>query len=280
MTEPLPETPPPEIRYRRGFRLGAARRDLWANRHVVYNLGHREVRVKYSQAVLGFAWALMTPLALMIVFTVFLKRVTTIDTHGIPYPVFSYTGLLAWTFFAGAIGSAANVLIGNPLLNKVYAPREVFVLATMGTSGVDALLASIALGGLFIIYGVVPQATTVWVPVLLLVLVMFTVGVGLFLASVTVYLRDIRHALPLLLQVGLFVTPVIYGIDKIPKEWRGIYVFFNPVAMVIDNLRRTVLYGESPQFQYLGIASVSATIALVVGYMVFKQLETGFADVS
>jgi ABC-type polysaccharide/polyol phosphate export permease len=115
----LPETPPPELRYRRGLRLGPALQALWANRHVVVNLGRREVRVKYSQAVLGFAWALMTPLALMVVFTVFLKRVTTIDTHGIAYPVFSYTGLLAWTFFASAIGSAANVLIGNPLLNKV-----------------------------------------------------------------------------------------------------------------------------------------------------------------
>jgi lipopolysaccharide transport system permease protein len=156
----------------------------------------------------------------------------------------------------------------------------VFVLATMGTSGVDALLASIALAVLFVIYGVTPQVTTLWVPVLLVVLLMFTIGIGLFLASITVYLRDIRHALPLLLQVGLFITPVIYGLEKIPSQWRATYVFFNPVAMVIDGLRRTVLYGQAPEFQYLGIAALSSTIVLIGGFMLFKQLETGFADVS
>jgi ABC-type polysaccharide/polyol phosphate export permease len=116
--------------------------------------------------------------------------------------------------------------------------------------------------------------------VLLLVLAAFTIGVGLVFSSVTVYVRDLRHALPLMLQVGLFVTPVIYGLEKIPKEYRAIYVFLNPVAMVIDGLRTTVLFGHAPNFTYLGLASLSSTIALVGGYVLFKQLETGFADVS
>jgi ABC-type polysaccharide/polyol phosphate export permease len=278
--EPLPETPPPEIRYRRGLHLGSAAATLWSARHIVVNLAKRELRVRYSQAVLGFAWALLTPIVLMVVFSVFIQKVTTIQTFGIPYPVFSYTGLLAWTFFSSAVSSAGLILVGNPLLNKVYAPREVFTIATIGTSGVDALLASVALVALFVIYGVTPKATTVWVPVLLLVLAAFTIGVGLVFSSVTVYVRDLRHALPLMLQVGLFVTPVIYGLEKIPKEYRAIYVFLNPVAMVIDGLRTTVLFGHAPNFTYLGLASLSSTIALVGGYVLFKQLETGFADVS
>jgi ABC-2 type transport system permease protein/lipopolysaccharide transport system permease protein len=280
MTDPLPDVPPPELRYRRGLKFGTSLRALRESLHIVVNLGKRELRVRYSQAVLGFAWALVTPLVLMVVFSVFIQKVTKIDTHGIAYPVFSYTGLLAWTFFSSAVSSAGGILVSNPLLNKVYAPREVFPLATIGTSGVDALAASMALVLLFVIYGDYPQPTTVWVPVLLVVLLAFTVGVALTFSALTVYLRDLRHALPLMLQVGLFVTPVVYGLSAIPPEYREVYVFLNPVAMVIDGLRETVLYGNAPNFTYLALSATSSTIALVCGYSLFKQLETGFADVS
>lgn len=282
MTDPLPDAPPPELRYRRGLKFGTSLRALWTSRHIALNLGLRELRVRYSQAILGFAWALLTPFVLMVVFSVFLNRVAhvPVETHGIAYPVFSYTGLLAWTFFSSAVASAGTSLVSNPLLNKVYAPREVFPIATIGTSGVDTFAASIALVVLFVVYQDWPQPTSVWAPVLLVVLFAFTTGLGLIFASLTVYVRDLRHALPLLLQVGLFVTPVVYGLNAIPSEWRAVYVFCNPVAMVIDGLRETVLYGESPNFTYLGLASLSSLITLVVGYGLFKQLETGFADVS
>ena len=243
------------------------------------NLGRRELRVRYSQAILGFAWALLTPLALMVAFS-FIGSKFNIETNGIARPVFSYTGLLAWTFFAGAVSSAGGILIANPLLNKVYAPREVFPLATIGTSAVDAFAASIALAVLFVVYGEYPQATSVWAPLYLLVLLAFTVGLGLILSALTVYARDIRHALPLMLQVGLFITPVVYGLEYIDEKYRAIYVFLNPVAMVIDGLRETVLYGNSPNFAYLGLGTLSSLATLVFGYMLFKKLETGFADVS
>ena len=280
VADDLPDLPPPELRYRRGLRLGPALRALWGSRHLIANLAKRELRVKYSQAVLGLAWAILTPFVLMVVFSIFIPKVAKINTHGIAYPVYLYTGLLAWTFFSGAISSASAILIGNPLLNKVYAPREVFTLATMGTSGIDALAASVILGGLFLIYGDYPQATSFWVPLLVLILVAFTVGVGLIVSSVTVYLRDLRHALPLMLQVGLFVSSVIVGLDRIPARYRTLYVSLNPVAMVIDALRRTVLYGRAPNFTYLGLGSATAFITLLLGYSLFKRLETGFADVS
>ncbi len=282
MNESLPETPPPELRYRRGLHLRPALHALWESRHIIVNLARREVRLRYSQSVIGIAWALVTPLVLMVVFTVFLSKskITTIDTHGIVYPVFSYTGLLAWTFFSSAVSSAGGVLVGNPLLNKIYAPREVFSLATMATSGVDSCFASLALILLFVIYGETPQATIVFAPLLILVLVVFTVGVGLIFSSVTVYARDLRYALPLMLQVGLFVTPVIYGLDAIPSQWRALYVTLNPVAMVIDGLRRTVLFDQAPNWTYFGLASATSIVVLLAGYALFKQLETGFADVS
>lgn len=280
MTKGLPDLPPPELRFRRGLNFGSALRNLWEHRHVVTNLGIREIRVKYNQAVLGFAWAILTPFVLMVVFSVFLSGRLKIGTHGIAYPVFAYTGLLAWTFFSSAVSSAGNILVSNPLLNKVYAPREVFPLATIGTSAVDAIAASIVLVGLFAIYDVWPKATAVWIPVLLLVLAAFTVGASLLFSALTVYARDLRHALPLLLQVGLFASPTFWGIEKIPSQWRSLYMFVNPVAMVIDGLRQTVLYGHAPNFKYLGLAATSAVLMLIVGYGVFKRLETGFADVS
>jgi ABC-type polysaccharide/polyol phosphate export systems, permease component len=280
VTDVLPDAPPPELRYRRGLKLGPSLRSLWSSRHLIVNLGKRELRVKYSQAVLGLAWAILTPLVLMLVFSIVIPKVGKVATHGIAYPVYLYTGLLAWTFFSSAVSSASLILVGNPLLNKVYAPREVFALATIGTSGVDALAASLILGILFVVYGDYPQITSYWVPVYVLVLVAFTVGIGLIVSSVTVFLRDLRHALPLMLQVGLFVSSVIVGIDRIPAKYRTLYVTLNPVAMVIDGLRRTVLYGHQPNFQYLGLGSATSIITLIVGYAIFKQLETGFADVS
>ena len=282
MTTPLPDVPPPELRYRRALRMGTSLRALWGARHVVWNLGMRELRVRYNQAVLGFAWALLTPVVLMIVFSIFIKGASgvQVDTHGTSYPVFLYTGLLAWTFFASAVGSAGNILVSNPLLNKVYAPREVFPLATIGTSAVDAAAATAVLGLLFVLYQDWPQPTSYWAVPLIAILGAYTIGIGLFFASLTVYLRDLRQALPLLLQVGLFVTPVIYGLNEIPAQWRAVYVFLNPVAMVITELRETVLWGHMPNYTYLAIGATSAVLTLVISYGIFKQLETGFADVS
>jgi ABC-2 type transport system permease protein/lipopolysaccharide transport system permease protein len=278
----IPESPPPALRYRRGLHLIRAMRELWVSRHTMWNLGVREIRVQYNQAILGLAWAVLTPVVQMIVFSVFLYGAAglKVNTHGIPYPIFVYTGLLAWGFFSSACTSAGQVLVSNPLLNKVYAPREVFPLGTIGTSAFNSAISTAVLGVLMVMYQVWPQPETVWVPLLILILVGFTIGVGLILAALTVYLRDLRQALPLLLQVGLFVSSVLVGIDVIPVQWRGLYVFLDPPAMVIDALRQTVLYGHPPNMTYLGLSSLSTVIVLVGGYLLFKQLETGFADVS
>jgi ABC-2 type transport system permease protein/lipopolysaccharide transport system permease protein len=256
---------------------------LWRSRSIVWSLTVRDLRSTYSQEILGFAWALLAPVTLMVVFTFFFHHAVgkgKIDTGGAPYEIFSYIGLLPWTFFSSSVSSAGTSLIANPLLNKVYAPREVFPIAQVATSAVSAGCASLALIALFGINTFAPSATSYWVPLLLLILLCFTVGVSMFISAITVYVRDMRHALPLMLQLGLFLTPVIYGLDTIPKDYRALYVGVNPLGAVIDGIRSSVLLGHAPNGLYTAIAAGVSVLWLVGAFLVFKRLETGFADVS
>ncbi|MGH9120047.1 MAG: ABC transporter permease [Acidimicrobiales bacterium] len=256
-------------------------KELWHSRELVVVLTERELRARYKQTKVGFAWALITPFLLMVVFTLFFKRVADVQTDGVPYPLFSYIGLLPWTFFSGAIAKGAVSIVQNlTLLNKVYCPREVFPLASITLAGVDTGIAVSILGVLFVVYRYMPQPEAVWVPVLILVQLAFTVGVTLALSAIVVYLRDVRQVLPMFLQFGLFATPVGYGLDVIPTAWWPVYSFLNPLAPVIDGYRRTVLLGEPPRLDLLAIAALSGTIALIAGYLLFKRMETGFADVA
>jgi ABC-type polysaccharide/polyol phosphate export permease len=273
--------PPLDMRFRRRLRLLGAIREVWRARELVRTLAERELRARYKQAVLGVAWAVVTPLALMLVFTLFVNRIARIDTGGAPYPLFAYIGLLPWTFFSTSVNQGGQSLVQNiPLLNKVYCPREVFPLASVAVAGLDSAVALVALGGLFVVTGYAPALTSYWVPLLLLVQVAFTLGVALITSAVVVYLRDLRHALPILLQLGLFATPVAYGIDVVPVSMRVPYAVLNPLGAVIDGYRRTVLLGLGPNWDLVVPAAGSALVVLVAGYLVFKRMETGFADVA
>jgi ABC-type polysaccharide/polyol phosphate export permease len=275
------EEPPRELRFRRRVRVGPALRELWRARELVLALAERELRVRYKQAVLGFAWAVVTPLTLMVVFTLFFNRVARVDTGGAPYPLFAYVGLIPWMFFSTSVNVGGQSLLTNmTLLNKVYCPREVFPTASVLVAGFDSLVALVALGVLFLVTGYVPKPTSLWVPVLAGVQVAFTLGVVLLVSALVVYLRDLRHALPIALQLGLFATPVAYGIDVVPASLRTAYAVVNPLAPVIDGYRRTVLFGQSPAWDLVGMAAGSAAIVLAGGYLLFKRLEVGFADVA
>jgi ABC-2 type transport system permease protein/lipopolysaccharide transport system permease protein len=277
----LPAAPPSELRYRRGFTLKAEVQNLWRARGIIWSLTVRDLRATYNQEVLGIAWALLAPITLMVVFTFLANRFNSkIDTGGVWYPIFLYVGLLPWTFFSNAVSSGGTSLIGNPLLNKVYAPREVFPISDIIGAIVNALCATVALGVLFLIDGRVPSATFYWVPLLLLILLVFATGVTLVVSCVTVYVRDMRHALPLALQLGLFLTPILYGLNKIPTAWRDLYTFVNPLVAVIDGMRNCLLYDRAPTLSYTLIAAGASVIWLVGSFMLFKRLETGFADVS
>jgi ABC-2 type transport system permease protein/lipopolysaccharide transport system permease protein len=256
-------------------------RELWRARELLWTLAERDLRVRYKQTYLGAAWALITPVAMMIVFTLVFHRIANVDTNGAPYPLFSYLGLLAWGYFSGSVTNGGQSLLANNLLlNKVYCPREVFPLYTLVVAAVDMLVASSVLLLLFAITGYAPKATSIWVPLLFLVQLAFTAGVTLLVSSSLVYLRDLRQVVPFALQLGLFVTPVAYSMNFIPAEFRVLYAILNPLAPVIDGYRRAVLYGQAPDWHLLTPAACSAVVVLVAGYAVFKRLETHFADVA
>jgi ABC-2 type transport system permease protein/lipopolysaccharide transport system permease protein len=273
--------PPADLRFRRRLGLTGALRELIGARHLVAILTERQFRIRYKQASLGVAWALLTPALYLAVFTLVFQRATHIDTGGADYAVYAYLGLVPWTFFSTAVSNGALSLVGNvPLLNKVYCPREVFPLSAVGAAIIDTVIASGLLVVLLIVRGVVPEATSWWAIPLLAVALAHTSAVVLFVAVLTVYFRDVRHLLPVLLQVGLFATPVAYGLDEIPSDWRPLYVAANPLGIVIDGLRRSVLGGTAPDLQLLAIGSVTAGGGLALAYFLFKRFELGIADVA
>jgi ABC-type polysaccharide/polyol phosphate export permease len=271
--------PPADTLFKLKVRVIPAIREVWQRRELVRTLAERDLRVRYKQAFLGVAWSVLTPLALMVVFTVFFQRVAKVDTGGAPYALFTYLGLLPWTFFSTSVNQGGQSLVtNNQLVNKVYCPREVFPLASMAVAAVDTLLATLVLGLLFVITGFMPKPTTVWVPVLLVVQVTFTFGVTLIMSAVLVFLRDLRHVLPIILQLGLFATPVAYGMDVVAPQFQVLYSALNPLAPVIDGYRRTILLGLPPDWHLLGPGAVTSALLLAFGYVVFKRLEPGFAD--
>jgi ABC-type polysaccharide/polyol phosphate export permease len=275
------EGPPPELIFRRALHPLAMLRELWSRRELVVVLSERDLRARYKQTKFGFAWALLTPFLLMVVFTVFFKRVADVRTGSVPYPLFSYVGLLAWTFFSGALSKGAVSITQNlTLLNKVYCPREVFPLASVAVAGVDTGIAVSILGILFVIYQFMPAATIVWVPLLILVQLAFTIGITVGMSALVVYFRDVRQVLPMLLQLGLFATPVGYGLEEMPRRWWPIYSALNPLVPVIDGYRRTILLGEPPKLDLLLIGGTTSVLFLIVGYLMFKKVEGGFADVA
>ena len=277
------ESPPHDLWFRRRIKLRNALRDVWRYRELIRSLAERDYRSRYKQALLGITWSVLTPVLMMVVFTVVFTRFQHINTGGAPYVLFSYLGVLPWTFFSNSISGGGQSIVSNmALVNKVSCPREVFPLGTIVVAAIDTLIASVVLLFLFAVTGVAPKPQTLYAPVLLLVLLVFTVGLTLLVSSVLVYLRDLRLVLPLLLQLGLFLTPVAYGMNVlIHTRWKLVlYSFLNPVAPVIDGLRRTVLDGLAPDWELLGAGAAGALLAFVVGYIVFKRLEVGIADIA
>jgi ABC-2 type transport system permease protein/lipopolysaccharide transport system permease protein len=277
----IPSAPPPELRFRRKISVLGSIRELWRSRSLIRSLAERDLRARYKQTSLGFAWAIVPPVGLLIVFSLFVKRIGTVFTEGVPYELYAYVGLIAWGFFSSAVGGAGQSLLTNmSLMNKVYCPREVFPLSGIATALVDAAVSAIVLVGLFVIHGYAPKATSLWVPVILVVQLAATTGAVLLTSIAIVYLRDLRHALGLILQIGLFATPVAYSVDAIPAEWRSLYCFVNPMAGVIDAYRQTVLVGHAPTWSLLGPSAAGSALLLVVGFALFKRFETGLADVA
>jgi ABC-2 type transport system permease protein/lipopolysaccharide transport system permease protein len=275
------EHPPAELRYRRGWSFRGRMRELWAARELMYALTEREFQARYAQTLLGIGWALVTPILLMLVFMVFVNRVINIDTHGAPYSLFVFLGLLPWTFFSSSVSRGGQILVlESSVLNKVRCPREVFPLSALVVAAYDFALSVLVLGCLFIITGYDPHTTAIWAPLFFVVQVAFCAGVALGLSAIVVYVRDVAQAIPLLLQLGLFATPVAYDINAIPRHWQPFYATVNPLVGVIAGYRDTILYGLGPPWRLVVPSTISAFVVLVGGYLLFKKLEPGIADVA
>ena len=252
--------------------------ELWHYRDLLYFLTLREISLRYKQTVLGFAWAIIQPFMTMVVFTVFLGRLAKMPSDGIPYPVFSYLGLLPWTYFSNAISRSGGSLVANSqLLSKVYFPRILIPLSGVLSAMVDFLVSFLVLIGLMLWYGIMPAASTVLLIPLTLLAAVAAMGVGMWLASLNVKYRDVTHAIPFLIQIWMYATPVVYPASVVPEKWRTLYAL-NPLAGIIEAYRAATL-GRPINWAMLAVSAVTAFVALYVGLRQFARMERSFADV-
>jgi len=260
--------------------LLAHARELWRHRELLTLITQREIKVRYKQSVLGAAWAIIQPLSLMLVFTLFFSYFARMPSDNIPYPIFSYTALLPWTFFATALTFAIPSLITNShIITKIYFPREIVPLAAVFAAFIDFAVATIIFVGMLIFYRITPTWNILYVVPLLVIQMIFTTGVCLLLSAFTVLYRDVRFTLPLLIQIWMFATPILYPVSIVPARIRVLYMTLNPMAVIIDGYRRTVVQGKPPELLYLGIAAAISLVLLWLAYKYFKHLEREFADI-
>ncbi len=255
-------------------------RELFAYRELMWTLTLREIKVRYQQTALGAAWAIAQPLALTLAFTIFFSKLAGVSSDGLPPALFYYAALLPWTFFTTSLGFGVPSLVTNAtLVTKVYFPREILPLASVLSAGVDLVAAAVVYALLLVVYRVPPSGAYIYLLPLLLTQLIFTVAVTLVLSAVNVAYRDVRYALPLVTQLWLYATPVIYPLSVVPQRIRTAYLALNPMAAVIDGYRSVLVAGRSPDLRLLATSSAAALVLLVVSYAYFKRAERSFADV-
>jgi len=274
----MPATPTIRIRPARGF-APLRLHEMWEYRELLYFLAWRTIKVRYKQTVMGAAWAIIQPLFAMVVFSVIFGHLVGVPSDGIPYPIFAYAGLLPWQLFAQSLTESGNSLVNNEhLLTKVYFPRLLIPASTVLVSLLDFVVAGIVLTGMMAYYRIVPSGG-VWVlPLLVAQAAGAALGVGLWLSTLNVRYRDIRHVIPFLTQCWLFVTPIAYPSSLVSDEWR-VLLGLNPMTGVVEGFRWALLGAKTELGGLLALSALVTIGLLVSGAVYFRRMERTFADI-
>jgi lipopolysaccharide transport system permease protein len=254
-------------------------REIWKYRELFYFLTKRDIQVRYKQTVLGGLWAIIQPFFSMIVFSIFFGRLAKVPSDGIPYPIFVYAGLLPWTYFANAVTSSGNSLVGNAnLITKVYFPRVVIPASAAIAGLLDFFIAMTLLVAMMVFYGFAPGPGLLLFPILLALTFFCAVGVGLWMSALNVQYRDIRYAIPFVIQVWMFLSPVIYPVTLVPRQYQWLLAL-NPMGGVIKAFRACMLAHQPIDWLLLLVSSLMIFVIFVTGLYYFRGMEKSFADV-
>jgi lipopolysaccharide transport system permease protein len=254
-------------------------KELFRYRELLYFLTWRDIKVRYKQTLLGAAWAILKPFLSMIVFTVFFGKMAKVPSEGIPYPIFSYAGLVLWTYFSGSVSMASNSLVGQSrIITKVYFPRLSIPLASTLSGLVDYLISIIILVVMMFFYRMSPGINLIFVPFLVFFAFLSASGIGFWLSAINVKYRDVRYAVPFLIQMLLFATPVIYSPTILPEKYRWL-LSLNPISGIIEAHRSCILGHQPINWLHLGISIGMTLFFFVLGAFYFKRMEKYFADI-
>jgi lipopolysaccharide transport system permease protein len=273
-----PDAPTVRIRPSRGW-VGLKLGELWSYRELLLFLVWRDVKVRYKQTALGVAWAVLQPLATMVVFSLFFGRLAKVPSDGIPYSIFCFAALVPWTFFAHGLTEASNSLIGSAnLITKVYFPRLTIPIATVLSGVVDLALGMLVLFVMMAWQGIVPGARVASVPLYLLLGLATSLGASLWLSALNVQFRDVRYVVPFLTQFWMFATPIAYPSSLLSEPWRTLFGL-NPMTGVVEGMRWALLGTDTAPGPVVAVSTVAALALLVSGAFWFRRMEKTFADV-
>jgi len=262
----------------RGWSLGQVS-ELWAYRDLLLMLAQRDIRLRYRQTALGVVWVVLQPLVAAIIFTIVFGRLVQVPSDGVPYVVFAFAGLLGWSFFASAVGRAGNSLVGQShLVTKVYFPRILLPVASVGAAVVDLVVALPVLLVLMPVHGIWPGPQILALPLFLLFIAVLACGIGFWISALSVYYRDFSFAMPFVIQVWMYVTPVVFPASLIPERWRWVFAL-NPLFLGLEGIRWAA-FGKGTLTLPLAASSAAVAVLICVGGLVFfRRLERRFADV-
>jgi len=268
------------IKPRKGW-VGINFKELWLFKELFYIFSWRDIKVRYKQTAIGVIWALIQPIMLMVVFSVFFGNLVGVRSDGIPYPIFAFSGLLFWNYFSASLTKSSNTLVENEnVIKKIYFPRLILPFSAAITPLVELFIAFLVYVGLMIYYQYTPSLEGILLlPLLIIISFLSASGLGSFLAAINVRYRDIREALPFLIQTLFFVTPVIYPTTLVPEKFQWILAL-NPMTGIIETSRAGMIGNQPINYSLLSISAIVAIVLFVLGIFYFRKTERVFADIA